>query len=179
MTEVLNKDGVTIWHAPAGTVGADLSTAGTKLGYVTSRDSSGFEQDSDQINVFDGAVASKKPVTQIEETFEVLVTSDTDRDVPMKIKMGEIDIGMIAIQKQISATEFLWEAVNNVSSASMTSNNTADDNWKATLMFKATALTKDGKHNYDFGTNDIEDAVNGLISGNPRTIDGVERSNSW
>jgi hypothetical protein len=181
MANVLNKDKVKVWFAPANTVGSDLSANGkVTSGFITSFSDTGFQKAIEQVDVMGGAVAAEQPATAIEPSFDVVFTDGADRDYMFKIKMGEVEVGTIVIQKQINATDYLWLAFNNTGGVNLEGDFAADGNWTGTLAFTTTAFTDDGKHNWDYGTTDVENATTGLVSGNTRTLaDATTRDNSW
>lgn len=186
MANSLNKDNVKIWIGPAGTVGADLGANGKVIsGYITSFNSSGFGQEFEQIDVAGGNVSSAQASAELEIDMDIILTDGADRDIFQKIKMGEEDFGMIAIQKQISSTEYMWEAVNNIVAPNFEGDFAMDGQWEGSLTTTSTAFDEDGNHNWDYGTNNIENDGTvpedaGLISGNERTLaNGITRSNSW
>lgn len=182
MANTLNKDNVKIWIAPAGTVGADLSDDATIIsGYVTGFSDSGFGADFEQIDVAGGNVSGEQSRAMIEGSLDIVLTDGVDRDTFHQIKMGEFDFGMIAIQKNIDGTKYLWEAINNVKSPNFEGDFAMDGNWEGTLSFNSTAFDERGYHNWDYGTTDIEHVTTGLVAGNSRTLaDGVTtRLNSW
>ena len=181
MANTLNKDNVKIWIAPAGTVGADFDTAGTLIsGYVTSMGDSGFGADFEQIDVAGGNVAGEQSRAMIESSLDIVLTDGVDRDTFHQIKMGEFDLGMIALQKDIDGTDFLWEAINNVKAPNFEGDFSMDGNWEGTLTLSATAFDENGNHNWDYGTTDIENATTGLVAAKSRTLaDGTTRTNSW
>lgn len=181
MSNTLNKDNVKIWIGPAGTVGEDLTGNGKVIsGFVTSFGSSGFGKEFEQIDVAGGNVTSEQSREALEGDLDIVLTDGVDRDLFNQIKMGEYDFGMIAIQKNIDGTEYLWEAINNVASPMFEGDFSMDGQWEGSLSFSATAFNDSGEHNWDYGTTDIENATTGLISGNTRTLaDGTTRDNSW
>lgn len=181
MAKTLNKDNVKIWLAPANTVGSEFSTSADVIsGFVTSFSSSGFGQDIEQIDVAGGNVTAAQPREVIEATMEIVLTDDTDRDLFNQIKMGEYDLGVVAVQKHIGGTDYLWEAVNNVSSSTFEGEFSMDGQWEGTLTIKTTAFDENGKHNWDYGKTDIENATTGLVAAKSRTLaDGTSRTNSW
>jgi len=181
MANTLNKDKVKIWIGPANTVGDELGTSGTVIsGYITAYNSSGFGKEFEQIDVAGGNVSSEQARAELEGDLDIVLTDGTNRDIFNQIKMGEFDLGMVAIQKQINTTDFLWEAVNNVVSPILEGDFSMDGQWEGSFSFSATAFDENGNHNWDYGTTDIENATTGLVVGNTRTLaDGTTRDNSW
>ena len=181
MANVLNKDNVVVWIAPANTQGSELSTAGTVIsGLVTSYDRSGFSQTTEQIDVMGGNVASKQPREQFEISMDVVISDATNRNIFNEINMGLVDLGMVALQKTNGGGEYQWEAINNVSGFTFEGSFSADAQWEGSVTFTATAFDENGNHNWDFGSDDIEDASNGLINVNSRVLaSGITRTNSW
>lgn len=181
MANAINKDNVKIWLAPANTEGADLSNSGEVIsGYVTSFSDSGFEKTFEQLDVAGGNVNATQARTSNEYEFEVVLHDGVNRDIFHRIKMGEYDLGVAAVQKQIDSSEFLWVAVNNIGGINFEGDFSMDGQWEGTVSLSSTAFDDEGRHNWDFGTEDIADASNGLIAGKERTLaDGTTRTNSW
>lgn len=181
MANALNKDKVKVWLAPAGTVGSGLSGSSKVIsGFVTNIAPTGFEKQFEQIDVAGGNVTSNPPVTALEISMDIVLNDSADRDLFNQIKMGEYDLGMVAVQKQIDTDDFLWEAVNNVSGSNFEGSFSMDGNWEGTLTTSAAAFDESGNHNWDYGTTDIENATTGLVAAKERTLaDSTTRTNSW
>lgn len=152
MANALSADGVTIWFAPAGTLGAGLAATGKKVQtFINNYDKSGGETDVESVPLFGNAnIDRKKPTSQIELSFDVIFQHGTDVDYFDRVADGSEDIGMIVIENKIG-TSYYWKAFNNVSVVVLDEEFSAEEEWKGTLSFKLSPTDVNGLKNVLYG----------------------------
>lgn len=156
--EALSGDGVTIWFAPAGSIGSDLAADAAEFqSFVTSFDESGGEKDTESIVVMGGGNITKvKPQSQKELTFDVVLRHSTRIADFKKIENGDVIspdgagsdfvVGMIVIQ-QDNGSSYYYQAYNNVSAVVFDTEFSAEDEWRGTLTLKLSPTTPTGVSN--------------------------------
>ena len=165
----LSGDRVTIWFAPKDSVGSDLATDGVEYqSYIQSFDESGGEKETEVVNVFSdtgihGAVQRRKPRTQKEISFDIVMRHDTNLIDFKKISNGEgvvgatnsDVVGMIAIQQTDGDSNYYYQAFNNVEAVNFDTEFQSDEEWRGTLTFRLATATANGVSNEAYGQADI------------------------
>ena len=177
----LSGDRVTIWFAPANTVGADLDSKGQKYqSFITNFDESGGAKDTEQVNVFSdtgiiGNVVRKKPREQKELSFDIILRFDDKMVDFQKIENGEeispadeyeddFVVGMVAIQVTDGDSNYYWKAYNNVDAINFDTEFSAEEEWKGTLNYKLSPANPNGVTNIKATKNKTQDIATGLTS---------------
>lgn len=180
MVNTLTTEGLKIWVAPSGTLGAALSASGTEItSLYTNYSRSGLERDFDSTPVGNGGFIDViKTLTQGELTIDLTATDDTDKDLFHKLDSGDIDAGMIAFQYGTS-TDAMWSAYNNCKQ-SIEFEHSSDSELKGTLTLKFSPASKLGNWNMASYTGaEIDDETNGLLATTTTTFEKVTKDTSW
>lgn len=166
----LSGDNVTIWFAPAGTVGSDLSADGTEFqSFISAFNESGGEKDIETQPVFSdtgihGQVVRKKPRALKEVTFDIVLRHNSKIINFKTIENGgtigadgagaDYVVGMLVIQ-QTDGTNYYYQAFNNVQATVFDTEFQSDEEWKGTLTFKLAPATPAGVSNIVSGDADV------------------------
>lgn len=165
----LSGDRVTIWFAPKDTIGSDLATEGVEYqSFIQSFDEEGGDKERENVYTFSdtgkhGTVTRKKPETQKELSFDIVMRHDAKLGDFKKISNGDDvvgstnsePVGMIAIQQTDNDGNFYYEAFNNVDAVNFNTEFQADEEWRGSLSFVLAPTTPEGVTNQQSGTSDI------------------------
>lgn len=174
--EALSGDSMTIWFAPAGTLGTALSGSGKKIQtFITDWDKSGGAADSESIPLMGGAnIDRKKPREQIELSFEFILQHGTDVDYFDRVVDGTEDFGMVVLQSKVGSS-YYWKAFNNVIPTVVEEEQTADEEWKGTLTLKLSPTDTAAKNNVISGKANVETELSSSSVGSS----GKYKDSSW
>lgn len=166
--DALSGDNVTIYFAPAGSVGSDLATDAVEYqSYIQAWNDGGGEENREDRYVFSdtgqhGTVTVNKAKSRIELEFDILLRHNTKIADFKKIAKGvgvvgaannEV-VGMVAIQ-QTDGTNYYYQAWNNVEAVSFNTEHEAENEWKGTLKLTCAATTPTGVDNEAYNNANI------------------------
>jgi hypothetical protein len=148
MANALSGDSMTVWFAPASTLGTGLAAGGKKIQtFVTDWSKGGGAKDTESVPLMGGAnIDRKKPREQIELSFDIILQHGTDVDYFDQVADGAIDVGMIVLESKVG-TDYYWKAFNNVSATLLEEEGSADEEWKGTLTLKLSPTDTTAKKN--------------------------------